>query len=79
MPKAPQSTSSVAIPKPSGVLKILPADRADKRVVWRSYAQGEYMSILFLLWDDETGRTEIEERGLFHEALKNAMAFRRQI
>lgn len=43
----------------------------------RKMKWSEYLSILFFLWDDEKGRTIIEERGLFPEALKNAMAINR--
>ncbi|MBR1477539.1 MAG: hypothetical protein IJ608_06220 [Lachnospiraceae bacterium] len=43
----------------------------------RKMKWSEYMSILFLLWNDEKGREQVEKLGLFPEALKNAMSVNR--
>lgn len=40
-----------------------------RRMKW-----SEYMSILFVLWDDEKGRESVEKWGLFPDALKEAMS-----
>ena len=40
----------------------------------RKMKWSEYMSILFVLWDDERGRELAESAGLFPNALKNAMS-----
>lgn len=40
----------------------------------RKMKWSEYMSILFLLWDDEKGRKLVDERGLFPDTLKQSMA-----
>jgi len=37
----------------------------------------EYMSILFVLWNNDIGRGIIESKGLFPDALKKAMATNR--
>ena len=37
----------------------------------------EYLSILFVLWDDLKGHKMVEEIGLFPDALKRAMAINR--
>ena len=37
----------------------------------------EFMSILFVLWNNDIGRGIIESKGLFPEALKRAMATNR--
>ena len=39
-----------------------------RKKVW-----SEYMSILFVLWDNEKGRALIEEKGYFPEPLKSTM------
>ena len=43
----------------------------------RKMKWSEYMSILFVLWDDEKGRDIVEERGFFPDALKDAMTINR--
>ena len=43
----------------------------------RKMKWSEYMSILFVLWDDAKGREMVEEKELFPEALKNAMKVNR--
>ena len=43
----------------------------------RKMKWSEYLSILFVLWDDDKGREMVEEKGLFPEALKNAMKVNR--
>ncbi len=40
----------------------------------RKMKWSEYLSFLFVLWDDERGREMVEELGLFPEELKNAMS-----
>lgn len=37
----------------------------------------EYMSLLFLFWNNETGRAIIESKGLFPNVLKRAMSVNR--
>ena len=37
----------------------------------------EYMSLLFLFWNNETGRDVIEEKGLFPDAMKRAFSINR--
>ena len=37
----------------------------------------EYMSLVFLFWSNEEGREALEEKGLFPEALKNALSINR--
>ncbi|MCR5788905.1 MAG: hypothetical protein K6G83_03370 [Lachnospiraceae bacterium] len=72
----------------SGELNMIPAGIAwrtglDKERVTliaagkRKMKWSEYMSILFMLWDDDRGRQIIEERGLFPDELKRAMAVNR--
>lgn len=39
----------------------------------------EYMSLLFLFWNNETGRNIIESRGLFPDILKRAMSVNRNV
>ncbi|MBR1476672.1 MAG: hypothetical protein IJ608_01770 [Lachnospiraceae bacterium] len=43
----------------------------------RKMKWSEYMSILFVLWDDEKGQELVERCGLFPDALKNAMSTKR--
>ncbi len=43
----------------------------------RKMKWSEYMSILFLLWYDEVGHEQVENYGLFPEALKKAMSVNR--
>ena len=43
----------------------------------RKMKWSEYLSILFVLWDNEEGRGIIEESGLFPDALKRAMSINR--
>ena len=43
----------------------------------RKMKWSEYLSILFVLWDDEKGREIVEERGYFPDALKAAMTINR--
>ncbi len=43
----------------------------------RKMKWSEYMSILFILWDDDKGREMVEQKGLFPDALKNAMKVNR--
>lgn len=40
----------------------------------RKMKWSEYLSILFVLLDNERGREIVEERGLFPKALKNVLA-----
>ena len=37
----------------------------------------EYMSLVFLFWSNEDGREALEEKGLFPDALKNALSISR--
>ncbi len=39
----------------------------------RKMKWSEYMSVLFVLWNDDIGRKMIEEKNLFPDILKNAM------
>lgn len=43
----------------------------------RKMKWSEYLSILFVLWEDEKGREFVEKRGYFPDALKKAMAINR--
>ena len=43
----------------------------------RKMKWSEYMSILFVLWDDEKGSELVEKNGFFPEELKRAMAINR--
>lgn len=43
----------------------------------RKMRWSEYLSILFLLWNDERGRRMVDELGLFPEQLKKAMSVNR--
>ena len=43
----------------------------------RKMKWSEYMSILFVLWDDAVGRKMVEEKGLFPGELRNIMAINR--
>ena len=43
----------------------------------RKMKWSEYLSILFVLWDDDKGREMVEDIDLFPEALKNAMKVNR--
>lgn len=38
----------------------------------------EYMSLLFIIWNNDEGRAILETRGLFPEALKKAMSTNRK-
>ncbi|MBQ7678146.1 MAG: hypothetical protein IJT32_07925, partial [Lachnospiraceae bacterium] len=52
--------------------KIRQAEAGESIFKW-----SEYMSILFVFWNDDTGRSLIEARGLFPNALKRAMSVNR--
>ena len=43
----------------------------------RKMKWSEYLSILFVLWDDDKGREMVEEKELFPEILKEAMKVNR--
>ena len=43
----------------------------------RKMKWSEYLSILFVLWEDPKGQTAVEEIGLFPDALKRAMTINR--
>lgn len=43
----------------------------------RKMKWSEYLSILFVLWDDDRGRGLAEERGYFPDALKRVMTINR--
>lgn len=43
----------------------------------RKMKWSEYMSILFVLWDDDKGKGIVEERGFFPDELKAAMTINR--
>lgn len=43
----------------------------------RKMKWSEYLSLLFVLWDDDKGRKIVEENGYFPEALKAAMTVNR--
>jgi len=43
----------------------------------RSLKWSEFMSILFVLWNNDIGRGIVEAKGLFPEALKRAMSVNR--
>lgn len=43
----------------------------------RSMLWSEYMSILFVLWNNDIGRGLLESKGLFPDALKKAMSLNR--
>lgn len=43
----------------------------------RKMKWSEYMSLLFVLWDDDRGREIVEKQGFFPEALKKVMSINR--
>ena len=45
----------------------------------RKMKWSEYLSILFVLWDDDKGREMVEEKDLFPEALKKAMKVNKNV
>ena len=73
-----------ALPGISGELNMMPAGIAVRAGLdvqrvrqiisgKRKMKWSEYMAILFVLWEDENGRTLAEENGLFPEELKSMM------
>ena len=43
----------------------------------RKMKWSEYLSILFVLWEDDIGREFVEKRGYFPDALKKVMSINR--
>lgn len=67
---------------PSGIAQRtgLDAERVRNIVSGRRKMRwSEYMSILFVLWDDDKGKEVVEEHHLFPDALKEAMKMNRNV
>ena len=65
---------------PLGIIERTGLDRERMGLVVsgkRKMKWSEYLSILFVLWDDEKGQELVEERGLFPEVLRRAMSVNR--
>ena len=45
----------------------------------RSLKWSEYMSLLFVIWNNDIGRGIVESKGLFPDALKKAMSVNRNV
>lgn len=43
----------------------------------RNMKWSEFMSLLFIIWSNDVGRNIVESKGLFPDALKNAMSVNR--
>ena len=56
------------------VSHLLDAESGRGTLLWN-----EYMSLLFVLWSNEVGKGLIEEKGLFPQALKQAMSVNRNV
>ena len=54
--------------------RLLAVEAGNKDLKW-----SEYLSILFLFWRDDIGRTVIESKGLFPEKLKRVMSVNRNV
>ena len=52
--------------------KIKSAENGKRNLKW-----SEYMSILFVIWNNEIGRGILDEMGLFPDALKKALSVNR--
>lgn len=52
--------------------KLRQAEEGRRNLKW-----SEYMSLLFVIWNNDTGRGMVESRGLFPDALKEAMSVNR--
>ena len=54
------------------VKKLLQIETGEQTMKW-----SEFMSILFLIWNNEIGRNLLETKGLFPKELKKAMSINR--
>lgn len=52
--------------------RLIKVEEGEENLQW-----SEFMSILFVLWNNDIGRGIVESKGLFPDALKQAMATNR--